>query len=71
MEILILIALAGWFGGWVTREYLEVTRPEREQALLIELEALRAANALGLAAWEARVAMAEEVRRHQAEGGGR
>ena len=38
---------------------------EREELLLIELEALRAAQRMSLKAWETRQAMLEEVRRHE------
>ena len=67
--IIVLMLLAAGFGAWGMQQYLELTRPEREQALVAELEALRAAQRLSISAWQARMAMAEEARRYT-EGGG-
>jgi hypothetical protein len=64
--IVMIIAIAAGVAG--TLAYVEEHRPEREAALLAELEALRSAQVLSIKAWQARQSMAEVAREYEAGG---
>lgn len=63
MELLAALFLVGVLVGVVLAATYQPEPSEREQALRAELESLRAVSRLSLAAWQARQALREEVRR--------
>lgn len=52
--LLALVMSSAAFGAWIMKTYLEATASERQAVLRQELAALRAAQAINLAAWQSR-----------------
>lgn len=69
MGVLIVLVVAVVAGVLGTLAYMEEHRPEREAALLAELDAMRSAQVLSIKAWQARQAMSEVAREYEAGGG--
>mgnify|MGYP001047150311 CR=1 FL=1 len=60
--LLLLVACSVFLGVMGALDYMKGHRPEREAALVAQLEALRSAQALSIEAWQARQTMADVVR---------
>ena len=60
---MLAVFLVGVLVGLGVAVWLDRGPSEREEALLAEVDALRAVNRLSLAAWQARHALREEVQR--------
>ena len=69
MVLLILLIIGVVVGVLGALAYMEEHRPEREAALVAELDALRSAQVLSIKSWQARQAMADVAREHEAGGG--
>ena len=69
MALLILLIIGIAAGVLATIAYMEEHRPEREAALLAELEAMRSAQVLSIKAWQARQEMADAAYDYEADGG--
>lgn len=69
LELLLGVLAVGLivWAGYEAMVRWDSYRADQQAALRIELEALRAAQRLSLAAWETRQAMRNEARRHEAK----
>lgn len=68
--VLVILLMIGIVAGVLgALAYMEEHRPEREAALVAELEAMRSAQVLSIKAWQARQSMADVAREYEAGGG--